>query len=625
VEIDEASLAERGQWPWPRTLLAELIRRVGAGGPAAIGLDMIFPERDRTSPPVAARELPGLPLELRRALAGLPDHDEALARAIARAPVVLARAALTVAPAQRSTAPPMAGLALRGGDPRPVLPRLAGTLGSLPPLEQAARGLGTNTLLPDADGRVRRTPLVLLADGRLWPALAVEVLRIASGGRGVVLGRNAAGMESVLVAGRRLQTDESGRVWIRFAEDAARPVVSARSVLADEVDPSLFAGRIVLIGATALGLGDVKATPLAALPGIHVHAQLIEALRDGRVLVRPGWALGLELVLILAAGLLVVWLAPRLGPGQTLALGALVLAGVTAGSWLAFALGDLLIDFGLAALTGFVAWSAMVYLHYRREDQERRRTDESLALMRREMQLAGDMQRAILPQRQDGLAGVELHATMLPALDIGGDFYDWFRLPSGQIALVVADVSGKGMAAALFMAIARTVLRASAAAEAGDCGACLARANDLLAADNEAAMFVTMVYAVLDPRTGELAYANGGHNPPCLVSGDGRLRWLPATGGMALGMLGGVAFGTGHVRLAPDDMLVLYTDGVTEAFSRRGEPFGEARLERSLRDGSALPPSEAVTRLVADVQAFVRGAEPSDDITCLALRLTPDG
>lgn len=619
VRIDEASLAEVGQWPWPRTVVAELVDRLAGAGAAVVGLDILFAEPDRTSPPVVARQARGLPEATRASLAALPDHDEALAAAVARSPVVVAEASLaSPAPDPGPDARPPA-LALIGPDPAPFLTRRPGRLRSLPALEAAARGIGSVDLSAEADGMARRIPLLTLAGGRIVPAFAVELVRVARGETTVVARTGPAGVDGLRVGGTLVRTDERGRVWVRYASRRAAPgrSVSARAVLAGEVPADRIAGRIVLVGATAAGLGDLRPTPQGGVtPGVQVHAELVETIVADAGLVRPAYALGVELLLILGCGLLVMGLVPRLGALATLALGGAVMAAVLLGSAALYGLADTLVDPSFAAGTGLLLWGTTAYLRFVREERVRRRTAGHLALLRQEGLLAARMQRAMLPRHLPAVPNLALHAEMHPAMDVGGDFYDAFELPAGRVGLVVADVSGKGMAAALFMAVARTVLRSTATADAG---LCLGHANDLLAADNEAAMFVTTFYGVLDPASGVLDYANGGHNPPLVLTADGEVRPLEPTGGIPLGALEGVAYASRRTRLEPGDTLLLFTDGISEAFTADGRAYGDDRLRQRLAEARGLDPRRLVERVVADVRAFAAGAEPSDDLTCFAV------
>ena len=242
---------------------------------------------------------------------------------------------------------------------------------------------------------------------------------------------------------------------------------------------------------------------------------------------------------------------------------------------------------------------------------------------RDEMQAAATIQNSILPRplaRDGALAAVDLHAEMHPAREIGGDFYDYFCLGDDQLALTVADVSGKGIPAALFMAVARTVLRSGDRGE--DMAADMEAANRLLAAENAASMFVTVFHGVLDLKTGVLRYCNAGHNPPYVLRAatgqDNGRETLRATG-IPFGVDEDMPYRVAETRLLPGDTLFLFSDGITEAFDPQAEEFGTTRLEAALEAARCKDADALVGDVLAAVRAFAAGAEQSDDITALAL------
>lgn len=222
---------------------------------------------------------------------------------------------------------------------------------------------------------------------------------------------------------------------------------------------------------------------------------------------------------------------------------------------------------------------------------------------------------AILARAADRL---ELHAHIRPARNMGGDFYDFFFLDDDHLAVLVGDVCGKGIPASLFMAVVMTVLRMSAREEAS-AEATIARANALLCKDNATTMFATAFYAVLDLRDGTLEYCNCGHNGPLVIADDGTIQTLMATG-LPLGLDADISAGARRVSLKPSDLLVIFTDGVTEAANLANEEFSDERLEETVRQARSLRAEEVVNSIFRDVDAFVRTAEQSDDITSLVLR-----
>jgi len=245
--------------------------------------------------------------------------------------------------------------------------------------------------------------------------------------------------------------------------------------------------------------------------------------------------------------------------------------------------------------------------------------EEANQRMDAELSIAKTLQAAMLPQRLPEHPQYTGQATMVPAREMGGDFYDFFPVGENRIGLVIADVSGKGVPAAFFMAISRTILQGSAR-EHGSPGACLADSNDLLCQQNPLDLFVTAFYGVLDLDTGTFTYANAGHNPPILVRADGTVSNLPAMGGVAMGVMMGLSYAENSVTLAAGDTLLLYTDGISEAMDGDGQEFTEGRLIRSLGESHRESVEIVMSSLIDSVHEFVGGAPQSDDITCLIVR-----
>lgn len=249
---------------------------------------------------------------------------------------------------------------------------------------------------------------------------------------------------------------------------------------------------------------------------------------------------------------------------------------------------------------------------------------DKLVALQNELDIANQMQQSILPTVFPQSAEYGVFASMEPARNVGGDFYDVIRLDDGRIGLAVADVSDKGVPAALMMMSSRTLLKGAAIGKL-EPGKVLQEVNDLLNNENEAAMFVTVFYVVYDPATGEFTYANGGHNPPLVIHADGSSDLLPLTNGIALGVAPGIEYEQKTVVLAPGDTALLYTDGVTEAMNRDDEEFGVERLKTTFSQSPPTDPRQANDEVFRAVHEFVGDTLQSDDITCLTLHRSGTG
>ena len=261
-------------------------------------------------------------------------------------------------------------------------------------------------------------------------------------------------------------------------------------------------------------------------------------------------------------------------------------------------------------------------LQHMTEWKEALESRDKLVALQNELDVASKMQQSILPTSFPETPEYEVYGNMNPARNVGGDFYDLIPMDNGRIGLCVADVSDKGVPAALFMMSSRTLLKGSAIGM-GAPGNVLSEVNTLLTENNETMMFVTLVYVLYDPETGVLTYANGGHCNPLVVHPDGSSIELPQTGGVALGVMPGLDYREDSATLNPGDTLILYTDGVSEAMNAEAEEFGVERLQQLFANQ---PPNSARTAIETIMQAVsdFAGATPqSDDVTCLVLRRTP--
>ncbi len=248
---------------------------------------------------------------------------------------------------------------------------------------------------------------------------------------------------------------------------------------------------------------------------------------------------------------------------------------------------------------------------------------DKLVALQNELDVATKIQQSILPATFPRVDGCEIFGCMEAARNVGGDFFDVIRLDRGCLGLAVADVSDKGVPAALFMMSSRTLLK-GAAVGVGEPALVLGEVNDLLNETNDAAMFVTVFYGVYDPSTRVLTFANGGHNPPLVVHADGSSEELELTGGIALGAVPHFEYGQAKVQLQPGDLVVFFTDGVTEAINLANEEFGLETLQALFEDGKAGSAREAAEMILQAVREFAGEAPQFDDLTCMTLRVADE-
>jgi len=374
VDIDEASLKEIGQWPWPRTVVADLVSKLKDRGAVAIGFDIIFAEPDRMSPAVAVESFRGLDDETRSKLASLPSNDEVLADAMKRARVIVGQSGSPLSqPRSDAEKALQTGFAIIGPDPTPLLVTFKGLLRNVPLIEQAAAGRGVLSIDPDRDGIIRRVPVILTAQDVLVPSLAMEMLRVVTGSGAIQVRADEAGVQSVGVRGLAVPTDNRGRVWVHFNKiDRERSYVSAKDLLQGRLPPDRVRGRLVLVGTSAIGLFYIKTTPVdAAMPGVEVHAQILESVLTKAQLAPVPDAIGAEIVIAVLLGLAIIVAAPALSPTVVVVLGAAMVAGLVGLSWYLFAMHSLLLDFTYPLMSSWLIYLVLTFVNYFREQRQR--------------------------------------------------------------------------------------------------------------------------------------------------------------------------------------------------------------------------------------------------------------
>ena len=594
VAIDEQALDARGQWPWPRALVAELIAAIAAAKPAAIGVDLLFVEPDRAS----------------------PAGDTQLAHAVSGHKVVMGIAGLEYRDRRYPFPPTAAPVKLTGLRELP-LRRFDGHLQSRPDINRAAAGRGL--LSSDAKAVVRRVPMLARIGQVIVPALSVEMVRVASGTPLFRVSDRSGERVELLVAELSIPLQSDGSMHVYFGHSDPERFVSAEQVLSGKASPELLRDKLVLVGITGIGLLDYQVTPLGErIPGVEVHAQLMEQIFDGTYLKRPTAAPWIEAALLALAGLLLVLCVPAVRPWLSAIVLLTLVAGLLALGLAAFRFGYL-VNVATPALGVLLLYGALLASTLAEADRQRRLLREAQARVAGELEAARRIQMGLLPSLEN-TPRVAVEALLEPARTVGGDFYDCFMLDDDRLFFLVADVSGKGLAASLFMALSKSLLKSIALRDRADPAAILTRASLEISRDNRETMFVTAFAGVLDLRSGRVDYCNAGHEPPVgTLIGETPQR-IVESGGPPLCVVRDFAYTSSSFTLSPGGWLCVVTDGVTEAMNEKRDLYGSERLVAALGSIQRSTPASVIGVVRDDVRRFTGNAEQSDDLTMLCVQ-----
>ena len=609
VEVDDATIGAYGQWPLPRDSYALLLAALTGAGARAVGVDLLFIGPDARDPQsdLLLASVTGSSPDVCHAISFLSDSSSGSAQT---GPSSDASEAL-----RRHGIEEVRGV------------RVASAADALLPfteLLESSGAIGHVAVAVDRDGVVRRVPLFVRYEDYLYPSLGLRMAGLALGHESLPRVEPASGgLTIVWPDGSRLPlpVDDEGATAIDFAgdRDAFPHSYSMVQVLRwfQEGDrerlAEAFGGRTVLIGNTAVGEAatDVGTTPFAvATPLVYVHANVVDAVLGERFLRVP--PLFLYLTVLACVAVLLGWLFASLPlPAAIGAMGGAV--GIIAVSdYGLFAIWHVDVPVTLSLLLPVVGYVAIE--SYRSGFLERRARDRD-----KELKIAHQVQQKLFPDELPSAAGWEFAGYCLPAREVGGDYYDLFRIDDDHIALALGDVSGKGLGPALLMssvhALVRSYLRRPGAEPAG----LVTELNEHLESSTSPGMFITFFLGILDVTTGELRYVNGGHNRGIVTCvGTGEVVYLE-TGGMVVGAMPGVGFEQGEVTLEPGSALTLFSDGVTEAVNEKGDMFEEERLAAVLLSAAGSGADETLNRVLKEVDRFRGRCELTDDLSVVVV------
>ena len=621
VMIDDFSIGIIGPWPWTRYHLARLTEELNRRGAKLIAFDVLFPEHDRVGPETFVGLYPELSPGAAAEIKALEPLDQAFSRVIGTAPVVLAHAGVAKAPEGQL---PLPDSPITGKLP-PAVKSWPAELAAIPELDDVALGNGLINVPPDSDGIIRGIPLVIRAGDKARAGFATEVARNMLGAEMI----EARG-SSIRLADRSLPVDRQGRMLLHFGSFPKNRIIPAAVLLDKQVElpKDFLAGKPVLIGLSAEATFDVAATPLAPQEfGPLVQAQAVDSILRGGWLVRPPWVETGEWALAAVMALLALGNA-LFGRAYRVILSVIFVA-IPIASWFAFTSAATLFDPARPMLVGggAVAGVAMGLFAVARAERERLRdalVQEriSTAETTGELQAARTIQLGMVPPR-DKLRHLDrrldLDALLEPARSIGGDYYDAMKIGDDQVGFAIADVTGKGVPAALYMAMSKALTSAALSRMQADPATMANAINTELLKDSGDTMSVTMLLGILDLTTGVIRLACAGHEDPLLLTVDGKASFVRLEGGLPL-CVAEFPYPLETVTLKPGESLVLVTDGVTEAQDSEGRLFGRDRIAAGGANATAI-----VDGIRDQVRNYEGGMEATDDLTVMAVRyLGPD-
>ncbi len=617
IDIDEKSLGKFGQFPWSRSVFAKIIENVHASNPKAIGFDVFFSEKDKQSPEEIIKAYNLIPTDISD-LQNIKGHDEIFREQLEKSKSVIAVLGSSVPSHSTHDRSPKARFLSKGGDPKNFTYAYPYSIGSLEKLEKSAKGLGSISFLDQTDGIIRSLPLVVRLQNKLYPTMGLEMVRIGSNQKNLYLEMNEIGIDRISSRPYKINSDPNGIIWIRYKNSLKSQYISASSVFDGKFDEARFKDKYVLIGASAQGLFDLVKNPLGVtIPGVEVHANVIENILDQSYLIRNPNTYIFELLFSILVAFITFFLSQKMKPKYSLSVffGSIVTVVIIGFS--VFLLRSELVDISYPIFMLTLTFLTGLYFRFIEENKIALSNLQKEAKLLKERELAAGVQKSLFPD----ISKFEnfIYAKNVPARDVSGDYFDVVRATPEEYFFTLADVSGKGVKAGMYMAKASSIFRTLTNLKFPIEKVVFGVNNELVEAKFKG-MFVTAVFGKLNIKTGELIFINAGHESILTFDQDKNYEYIKSE----MPPIGIVKYFTESMIKSSsinikDKTFIVYTDGVTEGYLKDGKELGAEGVQKIINNISEITPKTIVESIEKELNW---GAEKlRDDITCMAINI----
>ena len=618
IDIDEKSLSKFGQFPWNRSIFAKIIENVDSTNPKAIGFDVFFSEKDKQSPEEIIKSYNILANDVINYLVNIKGHDERFRQQLENSKSILAVLGSNVSSHGSYDRKAKARFLSKGGDPNQFTYNYPYSIGSLEKLEKSTKGLGSISFLDQTDGIIRSLPLIVRFNKKIYPTMGLEMVRVGENQKNLYVELDEVGVKRISVRPHKVLTDPNGILWIRYKESQKQQYISASSVFEGKFDKSRFENKFVLIGASAQGLFDLVKTPLGVtIPGVEVHANVIENILDQTYLLRNPNIYVFELLFSIILVCITFLLSQKIKPKYSLSIFFISLIIIIMIGFSFFTFRSQLIDISYPIFMLLVTFLTGLYFRFIEENKIALENLKKEAKLLKERELAGDVQKSLFPD----ISKYEnfIYARNIPARDVSGDYFDVISVGKDEYYFTLADVSGKGVKAGMYMAKASSTFRTLSNLSYPLEKVVYLVNNEIVEAKFKG-MFVTAVFGKINVKTGDVTFINAGHESIMVVDSDKNFEFikseLPPIGIIKYFAESMVKSKTMNLN---DKTFVVYTDGVTEGYLKNGQELGAEGVERIVKNLNDVTPKNIVDSIAAELNW---GSDKlRDDITCLALNI----
>ena len=617
VDIDEKSLGKFGQFPWNRNIFAKILDQLNSSLPKAVGFDIFFTEKDKQAPEAIIKSYNLIPSDVAD-LQKLKSPDELFSEKLKDTKSVIAVLGSNVPSHSNYNRKSKARFLSKGGDPKQFTYSYPYSIGSLELLEKNVKGLGSISFLDQLDGIIRSLPLIVQFNKKIYPTMGLEMVRVGSKQKNIYVELNEVGITRISARPHKIDTDPNGIIWIKYKKPDKKQYISSSDVYEGNFTPDFFKDKYVLIGASAQGLFDLVKTPIGiTVPGVEVHANVIENILNKSYLIRNPNTYVFELLFSIIIALITFYLSQKIKPKLSLSIFFGNILAIIIIGFSIYKFRSELIDISYPIFIVTITFLTGLYFRFIQENKIALANLQKEAKLLKERELAAGVQKSLFPD----ISKFEnfIFARNVPARDVSGDYFDVVRSTPEEYFFTLADVSGKGVKAGMYMAKASSIFRTLTNLKFPLEKVVFGVNNELVEAKFKG-MFVTAVFGKLNINTGELVFINAGHESILTFDNDKKYEYIksemPPIGIVKYFTESMVKSKTINIK---DKTIVIYTDGVTEGYLKSGEELGAEGVQKIIDNISKVTPKTIVEEIETKLNW---GSEKlRDDITCMAINI----
>ena len=616
VDIDEPSLAKFGQFPWGRNVFSKILENINKENPKSVGFDIFFSEKDKQSPEEIIKTYSIEDTDIKNALQSIEGHDEKFQKTLKETKSVLAVFGSLVPTKGTYNRKGKARIFAKGGNVKNYVYNYKHSLGSIPILEKNSKGLGSINYITQSDAVVRSLPLIMVFNDKLFPSFGLEMIRVGEKKRSIITNLNDNGIKNISIKPYVFNTDKNSLIWVKYNRSINNNYISAEKVFDNNFDNNLFKDKYVLIGASAKGLFDTVKIPTGeTVPGVQVHANVIDNLLKNNFLKRNDKIFIFELIISILISIIAFVISQRIKPKYSLSIIFLGLIIIFVIGLIIYKFRSELIDVSYPMIMISITFLTGLYFRFLQENKIALQNLQKEAKLLKERELAGGVQKSLFPD----ISAFEnfVYAKNIPARDVSGDYFDVMKVGPEEYYFTLADVSGKGVKAGMYMAKASSIFRTLSNLKFPLERVVFGVNNEIIEAKFKG-MFVTAVFGKFNPISGDLTYINAGHESIMLFDKAKKIEFiesdLPPIGIMKYFAESMVKSKTINIK---DKTFVVYTDGVTEGYLPNGEEFGAVGVENIVKEMEIVTPKDLVEKVTSTLNWGI--PKLRDDITCMAI------